>query len=206
MSAVPTYLLPRGSRVGLSREFCTADEGGKVDERPITTAIRPAAVVRNSEMGLGGWSALVECQDMKTQVQRPTPAFIGASWVALVVGVGANIVGLWNADMALNEKGYYFAILMYGLFAAVSLQKSVRDRLEGIPVTGLYFGLCWLSLGLVATLLVVGLWNATILPSEKGFYAMSFLLGLFAAVAVQKNVRDLTVLRDEPTATPPSDP
>lgn len=26
--------------------------------------------------------------------------------------------------------------------------KSVRDRLEGIPVTGIYFGLCWLSLGL----------------------------------------------------------
>lgn len=158
--------------------------------------------VRNSELGLGGWSALVEWRDMKTHVQRPTPAFIGASWVALVVGVGANIVGLWNADMELNEKGYYFAILMYGLFSAVSLQKSVRDRLEGIPVTGLYFGLCWLSLALVTVLLVVGLWNATLLPSEKGFYAMSFLLGLFAAVAVQKNVRDLSVLRDEPTATP----
>ena len=28
-------------------------------------------------------------------------------------------------------------------------------------------------------------------PSEKGFYAMSFVLSLFAAVTVQKNVRDL---------------
>jgi hypothetical protein len=27
--------------------------------------------------------------------------------------------------------------------------------------------------------------------SEKGFYAMSFVLSLFAAVTVQKNVRDL---------------
>jgi uncharacterized membrane protein YiaA len=83
---------------------------------------------------------------------------------------------------------------MYGLFAAVSLQKSVRDRLEGIPVTGMYFGLCWVSLGLVLLLLLVGLWNAKLLYSEKGFYGMSFLLSLFAAVAVQKNVRDLALL------------
>jgi uncharacterized membrane protein YiaA len=40
-------------------------------------------------------------------------------------------------------------------------------------------------------LLTVGLWNASLLLSEKGFYAMSFVLVLFAIVAVQKNVRDL---------------
>src|SRR3954468_4863221 len=79
---------------------------------------------------------------------------------------------------------------MYGLFAAVSLQKSVRDQLQGIPVTGIYFGLCWLSLGLSVLLLAVGLWNASLMLSEKGFYAMSFVLSLFAAVAVQKNLRD----------------
>ncbi len=28
-------------------------------------------------------------------------------------------------------------------------------------------------------------------PSEKGFYAMSYILSLFSAVAVQKNVRDI---------------
>ena len=36
----------------------------------------------------------------------------------------------------------------------------------------------------------MGLWNATLTASEKGFYAMSFLLSLFAAIAVQKNTRD----------------
>ena len=135
---------------------------------------------------------------MKAQIQRPTGAFIGASWVALFIGAITYLVGLWNApQMQLNEKGYYFTILMYGLFAAVSLQKSVRDRLEGIQVTGIYFGLCWLSLGLSILLLAAGLWNATLAPSEKGFYAMSFLLSLFAAVAVQKNVRDVALLSDE---------
>ncbi len=39
-------------------------------------------------------------------------------------------------------------------------------------------------------LLVVGLWNATLLLSEKGFYGLAFFLSLFGAVAVQKNIRD----------------
>lgn len=41
-------------------------------------------------------------------------------------------------------------------------------------------------------LLSVGLWNASLALSEKGFFAMAFLLSLLAAVAVQKNVRDLS--------------
>ena len=100
------------------------------------------------------------------QLQRPTAAFVGASWIALLVGGTVYLFGLWNASMLLNEKGYYLTILLYGLFASVSLQKSVRDRLEGIRVTGIYFGLCWLSLGIAITLLTVGLWNATLSSSE----------------------------------------
>lgn len=122
---------------------------------------------------------------------RPSAAFIAASWFALLVGMGGFIVGLWNATMALNEKGYYFAILMFGLFAAISLQKSVRDQLERIPVTGLYYGLAWFATLLAVALLLVGLWNATLTLSEKGFYAMAFLLALFGAIAVQKNTRDM---------------
>ncbi|MBC3934504.1 hypothetical protein H8K47_03955 [Undibacterium sp. CY7W] len=132
---------------------------------------------------------------MKPHYQPPTAAFIAASWVAMFVGALTYVVGLWNAAMLLNEKGYYFTILMYGLFSAVSLQKSVRDKLEGIPVTGIYFGLCWLSVGISLLLLGVGLWNASLSNSEKGFYAMGFLLSLFGAVAVQKNIRDLAVIR-----------
>lgn len=122
---------------------------------------------------------------------RPTGAFIAASWVALAVGAGVYMIGLWNAQMPLNEKGYYFTLMMYGLFASVSLQKSVRDRLEGLKVTGIYYSLCWISVLLSVLLLAIGLFNATLLPSEKGFFAMSFVLALFGAVAVQKNVRDI---------------
>ncbi|HRL78533.1 MAG TPA: inner membrane protein YiaA [Candidatus Accumulibacter phosphatis] len=141
---------------------------------------------------------------MQAQPQRPTGAFIGASWAALLVGAIAYLTGLWNAGMELNEKGYYFTVLMYGLFSAVSLQKSVRDRLESIPVTAIYYGLCWVSLLLAVLLLTIGLWNATLVASEKGFYAMSFLLSLFGAVAVQKNIRDLAHFKDEPPLQSPA--
>jgi uncharacterized membrane protein YiaA len=122
--------------------------------------------------------------------QKPSGAFVGASWVALGTGMIGYLVGLWRADMLLNEKGYYFTVLMFGVFAVVSLQKSVRDRLEGLPVTDIYYGICWFATLLSIVLLVVGLWNATVLPSEKGFYAFAFLLAIFGAITVQKNTRD----------------
>ncbi|MDN4038490.1 inner membrane protein YiaA [Massilia sp. YIM B02443] len=122
---------------------------------------------------------------------RPTAAFVGASWAALLIGMAAYLIGLWNAQMQLNEKGYYLTLLLYGLFSAISLQKTVRDRSENVPVTGMYSSLCWFSLVAAILLLTIGLWNATLELSEKGFYAMSFALALFAVIAVQKNVRDL---------------
>ncbi len=134
---------------------------------------------------------------MDTPAARPpTAAFVGASRLAVQVGGLADLVGLYNSRMSLSEKGFYLTVLLFGLFAAVSLQKAVRDRDENIAVTGLYLGLCWLAVVSALVLLTVGLWNAGMSPSEKGFYAMSFVLSLFAAVTVQKNVRDVTSLQD----------
>ncbi|WP_417916818.1 inner membrane protein YiaA [Candidatus Electronema sp. JC] len=132
--------------------------------------------------------------------QKPTGAFVGASWGALVIGIGAYLIGLWNATMQLNEKGFYFTVLLYGLFAAVSLQKIVRDKLDGIQVTGIYYTICWASLGMSIFLLTVGLWNSELPLNEKGFYGISFLLALFASVVVQKNIRDIHLFSNKPSA------
>src|SRR6218665_469566 len=125
------------------------------------------------------------------QKQQPSAAFIGASWMALLIGMTAYLIGLSNAELELHEKGYYFTVLMFGRFAAISVQKAVRDQLEGIPVTNLYYGIAWFSTILSIILLTVGLWNAGITRSEKGFYAMSFVLSVFSVIAVQKNTRDM---------------
>lgn len=132
----------------------------------------------------------LKCMEQR-QPTQPSAAFIGASWTVLLIGISAFIIGLWNADMQLNEKGYYFTVLMFGLFAAISVQKAVRDQLEGIPVTNIYYGLAWFSTLLSIVLLTVGLWNAELAKSEKGFYAMTFVLSIYSAIAVQKNTRDM---------------
>lgn len=128
---------------------------------------------------------------MERRTGEPTAAFKGAALAALAIGVISYLLGLYNAAMELNEKGYYFAILIFGLYAAVSLQKAVRDKDEGIPVTNIYYGISWFALLVAISLMAIGLFNAgSIILSEKGFYAMAFVLSVFAAVTVQKNVRD----------------
>lgn len=144
---------------------------------------------------------------MTTITNRPTAAFIGASWIALFAGAFAFCIGLWNAPLSLHEKGYYLIVILYGLFSAVSLQKTVRDQQENIPVTGIYFGLCWASVVICIALLAVGLWNAPLALSAKGFYTMAFLLALFGAVAVQKNIRDLVhYQKNTPSSYAPDQP
>lgn len=128
---------------------------------------------------------------------KPTAAFVGASWLALITGAVAFCIGLWNADMALNEKGYYFTILLFGLFAVISVQKSVRDKAEGLAVTEIYYSLSWFATIASIVLLIVGLWNAGLTLSEKGFYGISFVLSVFAAIAVQKNTRDAKLANEK---------
>ena len=99
--------------------------------------------------------------------------------------------------MMLNEKGYYLAVLILGLYAAISLQKTIRDKNEGIPTSDLYYSISWVALAASLILMVVGLWNAELLLSEKGFYTMSYILSLFAVITIQKNTRDLAAFPDK---------
>jgi uncharacterized membrane protein YiaA len=80
---------------------------------------------------------------------------------------------------------------MFGLYAAVSVQKSVRDKIEGIPVSDIYYGISWLGIILALLLFGIALYNTDEMNIEqKGFYTMSYVLSLFASIVVQKNTRD----------------
>jgi uncharacterized membrane protein YiaA len=131
----------------------------------------------------------------KEMNQNPTSAYIGASWGVLIIGLFSYCIGLWNAGMELNEKGYYFSILLMGIYAVISLQKAVRDKAENIKVSEMYYGISWVVVIAAILLLVIGLRNADLLLSEKGFYGISFLLSLFGAITVQKNTRDIDFIK-----------
>lgn len=127
---------------------------------------------------------------MESKMVKSSPAFNIMSWMALVGGVVVYLIGLWRSDMMLNEKGYYLSVLLLGVFSSISLQKTVKDRMEGIPTSHIYYISCVTSFSISILLLSIGLWNADLLPSEKGFYAIAYFLCLFGSIAVQKNVRD----------------
>ena len=123
--------------------------------------------------------------------QKPTSAYVGATWGEVIIGLLSYCIGLWNATMELNEKGYYFAILLMGIYAVISLQKAVRDKAENIKVSEMYYSISWVIVIASLLLLIIGLRNADLELSEKGFYAISYLLSLFGAITVQKNTRDI---------------
>jgi len=134
----------------------------------------------------------ITMQTTSHRVYKPTQAYISATWAALAIGVIGYLVGLWNANILLNEKGYYLAIFILAMFSAVTLQKTVRDKQEGLPTTTVVVGMCWAAFFSSIALLGIGLFNADMFLSEKGFYGMAFILSLFAIITVQKNIRDLT--------------
>ncbi len=113
-----------------------------------------------------------------------------ATLAVLIAAISGYLIGIWNAEMMLNEKGYYLICLLFGLFSAVSLQKCIRDRAEGQDVSEKYRVICWIATLASIALFLIGLWNANLLLSEKGFYIMAFLLALFACATMQKNERD----------------
>lgn len=61
---------------------------------------------------------------MDNKISTYSPAFSIVSWIALVGGIVTYLLGLWNAEMQLNEKGYYFAVLVLGLVFCGVLSKD----------------------------------------------------------------------------------
>lgn len=126
--------------------------------------------------------------------KKPTGEFIGVSWAVLLLAVIGFCVGIWHAPtMDLSEQGLYLVLFLFGLFAVVSIQKTIRDKVENVRVTNIYYGLSWGAVVIVVGFLSVCLYNADFGGYEKGFYAATMILALFAAIAVQKNVRDVAV-------------
>ncbi len=169
------------------------------------TAVRYVSKVTRSGMKLTT-NKDIKMKLNNTASNKPSAPYVLATWGALIIGTLSYLIGLWNSTFELNEKGFYFAVFLLAMFAAVTLQKTIRDKEEGLPVTQIFIGMCWVAFSSAIALLVIGLINADILLSEKGFYGISFVLALFAVITVQKNTRDLTneLGETDPSAFPKS--
>ena len=95
--------------------------------------------------------------------------------------------------MQLNEKSFYLTVLLFALHSAVSVQKNVRDKIEGKEVNSVYELITWVAVCAPILFLIIGLYNANLLLSEKGFYGIAFFMSMFAAITIQKNTRDLAI-------------
>ena len=76
---------------------------------------------------------------MTPTIQPPTSAYVGASWAALFIGVMAYLIGLWNAELLLSEKGFYTMSYILSLFAVITIQKNTRDLAAFPDKTPLFF-------------------------------------------------------------------
>lgn len=129
-------------------------------------------------------------------VRKPTWAFVGATWAALLIATGTFAVCMWRMDMADVEIWLYLSLLLFGLFGVVSVTKAVRDREEGIPVTNIYHALSWLAVLLPMSAMCLYLLNvSTLTEVQRGMLFLTYMFAVFSAVVVQKNVRDLEAYR-----------
>lgn len=62
--------------------------------------------------------------------RRNTMAFTFLSYFTLFAGVLLFCVGLYNADLQLNEKGYYIAVMLLIIVGSILTQKVIRDNSE----------------------------------------------------------------------------
>lgn len=138
---------------------------------------------------------MLHTQQTPDQFGKPTPAIVGAAWFVLALGCLVYGISLWRANMDQFEKAFLLATLLFGLVSAVTLQKAVRDRHEGVPVTSIFIGVSWLGMLISLGFLGWGAWNLDVLPSEIGTYAMSYVVAVFGVIIVQKNVRDLIAFK-----------
>lgn len=76
-------------------------------------------------------------------------------------------------------------------------KKTIMEQKQINEPSAAFIATSWTAFFIGTIAFIISLWNAGLEKSEKGFYPMSFVLSLFAAIAVQKNTRDIKVLKSD---------
>ena len=64
-------------------------------------------------------------QSTDTVIKQPSSSYKYASFVTLEIGAGGYLLGLWNADILLSEKGFYCAVFFIGAILCRCLTKKM---------------------------------------------------------------------------------
>lgn len=138
----------------------------------------------------------------KLQSLNPSAIYMNLSLFTFLFSIIVFGVGLFNAEMELSEKGFYTIAIIFGFYSVVTLQKTLRDKIEGYEVNEAYMKLSYVGVATPIILMAVGLFNAELELNEKGFFAVTFIMSLFSSVVVQKNIRDRKIFSELESAAP----
>jgi uncharacterized membrane protein YiaA len=65
-----------------------------------------------------------------------------------------------------------------------------NKNLEALKPTQAYLGVTWAAFAFSVIVFGIGLFNAEMLLSEKGFYILALVFGLYSVITLQKTIRD----------------
>ncbi len=107
-------------------------------------------------------------------------------WILFFSGAFIYVIGLWRACPLLSSKGYFFAVLMTGMFVTY-----VYQRADNLNQNDEHFAsVCQMVALITVGVLLVGVLNVPLSPLEKGLFPLAFivcLLGKFYS-CVQQNI------------------
>lgn len=116
--------------------------------------------------------------------------FYFLTWAAFIVAFSFTLIAIWNTEWQLVEKGFYTIVLGWITFSAFSLVKTLRDKSEGLKVSGEYIFLAWLSTLASFGIGMIAIWNTEWVLVEKGYYWLGLLFVSYTAFALSKEIRD----------------
>jgi uncharacterized membrane protein YiaA len=99
-------------------------------------------------------------------------------WILFLSGALIYVIGLWRACPLLSGKGYFFGVLMTGMFVTYAYQRAVNLNQNDER----FASVCQMVVLITVGLLLVGVWNAPVSSLEKGLYPVAFIICLLGQV------------------------
>ena len=104
-------------------------------------------------------------------------------WILFLSGILTYSIGLWRACPLLSGKGYFFGVLMTGMFVTYAYQRAVNLNQNDER----FASVCQMVALITAGLLLVGVWNAPLAPFEIGLYPAAFFVCLMGQFLLQRS-------------------